>query len=402
MTFRRLAAIAFIFGSVTFAWVILGTSILQRTHLGYDVLGEQVEDLWGAPQFQRAPELTLIAADGSTTRGDLESGEIRVDFQLQHRRKGLLWYATYGVAFDGNYTFSNPLAEPVTARVLFRFPTSSAIYDDFEFRVADTLVTPRGDTSQGLQAEVQVPAGEEVAIHIAYASRGLDSWLYSFADEITTVREFTLTISTDFEEYDFPQHTISATTKTRTQDGWVLQWRFENLVSDFDIGIDMPHRLNPGPLASRMSYFAPISLLFFITVLVVTGAVQGRSLHPMHYFFLSASFFSFHLLFAYLVDHLLLELSFLVAAAVSMTLVISYLWRAMGWRFAVIQAGISQLLFLVLFSYAFFFEGYTGLIVTVGAIITLAVLMQLTARVDWPEVFRRKEPPSSADRPRVA
>src|SRR3972149_12196238 len=302
MTFRRLAAIAFIFGSVTFAWVILGTSILQRTRSGYGVLGEQVEDLWGAPQFQRAPELTLIAADGSTTRGDLESGEIKGDFQLQHRRKGLLWYATYGVAFDGQYAFSNPLAEPVTARVLFRFPTSSAIYDDFEFRVADTLVTPRGDTSQGLQAEVQVPPGEEVAIHIAYASRGLDSWLYSFADEITTVRDFTLTISTDFEEYDFPQHTISATTKTRTQDGWVLQWRFENLVSDFDIGIDMPHRLNPGPLASRMSYFAPISLLFFITVLVVTGAVQRRSLHPMHYFFLSASFFSFHLLFAYLVD----------------------------------------------------------------------------------------------------
>ena len=122
----------------------------------------------------------------------------------------------------------------------------------------------------------------------------------------------------------------------------------------------------------------------------------------MHYFFLSASFFSFHLLFAYLVDHLLLELSFLVAAAVSMALVISYLWRAVGWRFAVIQAGIAQLLFLILFSYAFFFEGYTGLIVTVGAIVTLAVLMQLTARVDWPEVFRRKEPPSSADRPRVA
>lgn len=290
----------------------------------------------------------------------------------------------------------------MTARVLFRFPTSSAIYDDFEFRVADTIVTPRGDTNQGLQAEVEVPPGEEVAIHIAYTSRGLDSWLYSFAEEITTVSDFTLTIRTDFEEYNFPQHTISATTKTRTQDGWVLQWRFENLVSDFDIGIDMPHRLNPGPLASRISYFAPVSLLFFITVLVVTGAVQGRSLHPMHYFFLSASFFSFHLLFAYLVDHLLLELSFLVAAAVSMTLVISYLWRAVGWRFAVIQAGIAQLLFLILFSYAFFFEGYTGLIVTVGAIVTLAVLMQLTARVDWPEVFRRREPPSAADGPRAA
>ena len=48
-------------------------------------------------------------------------------------------------------------------------------------------------------------------------------------------------------------------------------------------------------------------------------------------------------------------------------------------------------MFLVLFSYAFFFEGYTGLTVTVGAIVTLFVLMQLTARVDWARVFARAE-----------
>ena len=44
-------------------------------------------------------------------------------------------------------------------------------------------------------------------------------------------------------------------------------------------------------------------------------------------------------------------------------------------------------MFLVLFSYAFFFEGYTGLTVTIGAIVTLFVLMQATARVDWGAVF---------------
>ena len=51
------------------------------------------------------------------------------------------------------------------------------------------------------------------------------------------------------------------------------------------------------------------------------------------------------------------------------------------------------LLFLVLFSYAFFFEGYTGMVVTVGAIITLAVLMHVTAKVDWGEAFRNKQSP---------
>jgi inner membrane protein involved in colicin E2 resistance len=155
----------------------------------------------------------------------------------------------------------------------------------------------------------------------------------------------------------------------------------------------MPTKLNPGPLASRMSYFAPVSLLFFFTTLIVLGAVNDKNLHPMHYFFLGASFFSFHVLFAYLVDHLLLEAAFIIAAIVSMLLVTTYLYRAAGGRFA-LWVGIAQLVFLVLFSYAFFFEGYTGLVITIGAILTLAILMQLTAKVDWGEVFRKRVPKS--------
>ena len=66
------------------------------------------------------------------------------------------------------------------------------------------------------------------------------------------------------------------------------------------------------------------------------------------------------------------ELAFVIAAIVSLALVISYVWRVAGRRFALREAGVSQFLYLVLFSYAFFFEGYTGLVITIGAIITLA------------------------------
>ena len=398
MTIRRLMAIVFIFGCVSLAWMVLGTSVYARTHSGYDMLGREVQDLWGGPHVQRAPVVTLSSEDKTGEQVELASGQIDVDLDLEHRRKGLLWYATYDVAFDGHYTFINPLDEVMTATVSFQFPTDSAIYDDFDFRVGDIAVTPRGDTGHGLEAELSVEPGEEVPILIAYRSRGLDSWRYSFADQIITVRDFRLTVNTDFEEYDFPEQTISASGKTRTPQGWQLDWEFENLVSDFDVGIDMPHRLNPGPLASRMSYFAPVSLLFFFTVLVVLGAVKGNNLHPMHYFFLGASFFAFHILFSYLVDHLAAGASFVVAALVSLGLVISYLWRVVGRGYAVRQAGVAQLLFLVLFSYAFFFEGYTGLVVTVGAIITLAVLMHVTAGVDWGAVLQGRKPPAAVVR----
>ncbi|MCD4738493.1 MAG: inner membrane CreD family protein [Anaerolineae bacterium] len=390
MTVRRLVAIVIIFVCVTLAWIVLGSSIIARTRFGYDMLDEQVEGLWGAAHKQNAPVVTLSAPGQVDLPGGLESSEIDVDFHLQHRRKGLLWYATYDVAFDGHYTFQNPLDEVVTATVVFEFPSSSAIYDDFEFRVGEVQITPGGNTGRKLTAVIEMAAGEETEIHITYKSRGLDRWLYSFAEGITTAKNFTLKINTDFEEYNFPERSISASTKTRTPEGWNLQWQFENLVTDFDVGVEMPSKLNPGPLASRMSYFAPVSLLFFFTVLMVLGAVNGTNLHPMHYFFLGASFFSFHILFSYLVDHVVLELAFIIAAVVSVALVVSYLWRVIGWRFAVREAGISQLLFLVLFSYAFFFEGYTGLVVTIGAIITLAALMQITAKVDWAAIFSKK------------
>jgi len=388
MTVRRLVAIIFIFGCVAIAWAILGTSVIGRTNSGFSLLDRQVQGLWGAPHTQKAPEVTFSTINQEELIAELDSSKIIVDIQLEHRRKGLLWYATYEVIFVGDYTFHNPLDEPATASVLFIFPSSGTIFDDFEFRVGDVEITPRGDTGRGLIAMVDIPPRANEEIHLSYKSRGIDSWYYSFSDQITTVKDFNLILNTDFEKYDFPEQTISASRKTKTSQGWDLQWQFENLVSDFDLGIELPIKLNPGPLASRMSYFAPVSLLFFFTVLVVLGAVSGNNLHPMHYFFLGASFFAFHLLFAYLVDHLLPSVSFVVAAITSLLLVISYLWRVKDKRFAIMEAGLSQFLFLILFSYAFFFEGYTGLVVTIGAVVTLAVLMQITVKVDWAEVYR--------------
>jgi len=46
--------------------------------------------------------------------------------------------------------------------------------------------------------------------------------------------------------------------------------------------------------------------------------------------------------------------------------------------------------FLVLFSYSFFFSGFTGLAITVGAVLTLAYFMGKTAKVDWEVVFPKK------------
>ena len=42
---------------------------------------------------------------------------------------------------------------------------------------------------------------------------------------------------------------------------------------------------------------------------------------------------------------------------------------------------------LFLFSYEVFFKGLTGLAVTIGSVVTLFVVMQLTRRIRWAEKF---------------
>jgi len=93
------------------------------------------------------------------------------------------------------------------------------------------------------------------------------------------------------------------------------------------------------------------------------------------------------LLMAYLVDHISIHAAFAICSAVSVFLVVSYLRLVVGMRFAALEAGLAQVLYLILFSYAFFFEGFTGLAITTGAILTLFIAMQMTARVRWNEKF---------------
>ncbi len=131
-----------------------------------------------------------------------------------------------------------------------------------------------------------------------------------------------------------------------------------------------------------------MSLGFFFFLTFVIAILRGLRIHPMNYFFLAAAFFAFHLLLGYLVDHISIHQAFAVCSAVSIFLCVSYLRIVVGARFAFLEFALAQLVYLVGFSYAFFFAGFTGLTVTIGAIVTLFLVMQFTAKIDWAEKFK--------------
>ncbi|MEJ5167377.1 MAG: inner membrane CreD family protein [Thermoanaerobaculia bacterium] len=137
-------------------------------------------------------------------------------------------------------------------------------------------------------------------------------------------------------------------------------------------------------------FFCSRFAFLFLFLMFIITSVRKINIHPMNYFFISAAFFSFHLLMAYLVDHIDVHLSFLISAIVSLFLVISYIRLVVGIRFALLEVGVSQFVYLVLFSYAFFLDGYTGLTITILSILTLFIVMQFTGRIDWEKIFSSK------------
>lgn len=413
---KRIAAIALIWICTTVAWCILGSTIYSRTESSDGRLQSKVASTWGTKQEQSPPTAfyekieyrnsetdtggkIAVRREAVTTHCELPLAGTRVDvdLNLNHRQKGLLWYSTYAVGFKGAYTFANTSARDELITFRLPFPAQQAIYDDLTMNVNDRPVPITSDAS-AVSAQTLVKAGETAVLTVGYRSQGMDSWQYKLGDDVAQARNFMLNMKTNFKDIDFATNTLSPTEKHETARGWELTWKYVNLISGFQIGMSMPEKLQPGPLAGEISYFAPVSLFFFFFIIFILTTLRNIELHPMNYFFLAAAFFAFHLLLAYLVDHISIHLAFALCSLVSIFLVVSYLRLVVGMRFAAIEAGSAQLIYLVLFSYAFFFKGFTGLSITIGAIITLFVVMQATGRIKWSEKF---VPPGTA-MPRLA
>ena len=117
----------------------------------------------------------------------------------------------------------------------------------------------------------------------------------------------------------------------------------------------------------------------------------------MNYFFLAAAFFAFHLLLAYLVDHVNVHLAFAISAVTSVFLVVSYLRLVGGMRFALLQAGLAQMRVPGPLQLRVLLRGLHRASPSPWArSLTLFVLMQLTGRVDWSELLARR----ASERPR--
>jgi len=389
LTISKLLAIGFIFVAVTVAWLVLGGKLSKRNDQSSARAKGSVTGLWGPIQSQSHPRIWTLTTPQQSKRSYVQPTSSLVDVKLSYepKKKGLSWNRTYGAEFSAVYQIENKGSAMRTYYISFPLPSKETSYHDFVFQIGDDvrkdIIPDFGEIKQA----VTIPAGKSTEVKVSYRSRGIDRWAYNLGN-VDRIQNFKLNMATNFQEIDFPDGSSSPTSRDfdKSSDMWTLVWNYPDVIRPQGVAMEMPKAKDPGPIAAKVSFFAPVSLLFFFAVLIIFGLIKGISLHPMNYVFLAAGFFAFHLLFAYLVDLVPLHLAFIIASAVSLGLIGSYV-RALGGKVLTKIALPAQFAYLVLFSYSFLFDGVTGLTIAIGSIATLALVMSATAKIDWSEVF---------------
>jgi hypothetical protein len=422
---KRLIAIGVIWLGCAIAWLVLGSALVVRSGEASSEMTGEVQKLWGPPMHQLPPRVlvpapvpaaTAVAAGATAAqdssgrqevaqpaqvtqphatpgqlvpavKGSLDGSDIAVRLQLTHRQKGLLWFPTYEVDFSAKYAFVNDAEDDAVYTLEFPLQPGEVVYDGFA--VIDDGGQPVDVAIRDGSArwEGKFGAGERREYAIKYRSRGTSQWHYGLTAGTGKVKAFRLVLDADFEDIDFLPGSLSPSQKQVEAAAYHGEWVFDSLIASSSIGVELPQKVNPGPLASRITFFAPVGLLFFFFVVAIFAAAQKREIHPLNYLFFGCAFFAYHLLFSYLVDHLAIGPSLAIASAVSVLLVVTYARLFVGWRFALVEMGVAQALYLVLFSVTFLWQGFTGLSITVGAILSLFVMMQVTGRARWNEAL---------------
>jgi inner membrane protein len=412
-TTKRIVGIITVFAVTAIAWIVLGNSTSDRTHGQSTKLDGQIQALWGRPLVQHGPAFdfqwtkeevhTHYDQSGAQSKQQVvktytkqvlpSSASLSADIHLDQRLKGLVWYSLFGITFDGTWTYLHEQPEKGDLLLGFEFPDPQAMYDDFQFVVNGSDLAAELRPAEGkLSHTLPVQPGQVVTFKVHYRTRGRDRWHYQPTREgMASLKDFSLKVTTDFKDIDYPETSTSPSTKRPVSGGWALNWDFKQVLTGNTMGVVMPARIQPGTLASVLAFSAPISLGLFFLFLFVFSVLRKLDIHPINYMAIAAAFFSFHLLFAYSVDHLPLALAFTLASLISIAMVVSYLRLVVSSRFAYREAAAAQLVYQVGFSLAHFWEGFTGLTVSLLATATLFILMQLTGRIKWTEALSEKK-----------
>jgi hypothetical protein len=164
-----------------------------------------------------------------------------------------------------------------------------------------------------------------------------------------------------------------------TETGKILSWKLDKALTQLNIGVILPDKLNVEKQLSIMMYRAPVFFVLFLVSLIAIIRLSGENLNFISIVITSIAYFFFYPLFAYLVIYMGLIFSFSISFAVIGLLILNYMRILYGIKigFSVFTAYVF---YLGITSLAALLPEYTGLILTTESVLLMSVIMQILSK----------------------
>lgn len=370
--------------ALAIGWHLFTGRLTQRTDRARNGAGE-VARIWGGPLQQPQPEVRWRRADAATV--DLEAGEltksaVTVDLDVDYRRRGITEYPGYDARFQGDYEFQNPSSDGSSVFVAFTVglpvERSALMLRDLSLLVdgkEDSTHTEYAGDKIAWRGRVEGKRGTHFTL--AYRARGLERFGYRFAGrEEASARPVTafrmqMRLKNLRGEVDFPVGAMAPTSIQAIDGARVYAWDVERLLTSFDIGLILPDRSDLSAAIGRLISNAPWFYLMFGAALTLALSSLKRRARAVHVAGLSAAYFLYFPLAAYLSAYLPWPFACGISLGGISAVMLLHVTRFVGAR-AAGRVGLVILFFLATPAIAYLMPAHTGLILVVIGFIALA------------------------------
>ncbi len=384
-----------LFLPLSIGWAMLVMRVERRTYFALNTQMESVKRIWGGNLEQPMPSIRYkgFGSDVSTlNRGELASSDVTVSINMDYRKKGMVYYTGYNADFSGTYRMTNPQSDPIYLSFIFPYPVQAGqgMLQDVTLRVNGQEDVENTEYQQNLALWTGVlQADETLEVTVQYTGRGLSHFMYGF-EPGTQINDFQMTLHVNgARNVDYLVSTMTPTSVEHTSDGVTLAWHLDRSLTELNIGVLLPDKLNIARQIGVMAQRAPVFYLLFLVSVYVMLALTDQPIRFLNIVLLSVTYFFFYPLFAYLSVYLTAIPAFAVSFGILGLLLWNYAGILYGMRLA-LAVFAAYAFYLGVTSVAALFPTHTGVILVIEGVVLLAVAMQVLSRyrdVRWFDLF---------------
>ncbi|MEW6687160.1 MAG: hypothetical protein AB1393_13315 [Candidatus Edwardsbacteria bacterium] len=289
----------------------------------------------------------------------------------------------YNADFTADYAVKNRMRVGGEVSFYFPFPPNLGTLSEVELLVGNSEPENVEYNMEGITFWDNFKAGEEKKIKVRYQVRGMNSFHYGLEHGRRLRRlAFKLTVK-GAEDIRLPADCLVPTSKEKKGNTWEVVWNKSKLITSSNIGVDLvPKRVLPAKLSQLASGWVVLLLPFFLISIWLGARSREVKIGGLGYFFLSLGFLIFFPLPNLVSEVLTPFVSFILSFVLVLIVIIIYLSRLVGLKFAMSYAVIPMGVLCGLFPLAIgsVFPKLSSIFVVIGIVLLFAYFMVVSAK----------------------